>query len=67
MIDQQRNILFIHIPKNAGTSIERDLFPDFDFKGPSSRKALYGFDPELGINLQHATLQQLLDLNLIHA
>ena len=65
MIDHNRKLLFIHVPKNAGTSIERNVFDGYGFLGKSSREHLYGFDRELGFNLQHATIKQLLDHQLI--
>ncbi|MCW5519174.1 sulfotransferase family 2 domain-containing protein [Aureitalea sp. L0-47] len=65
MIDHKKKLLFIHVPKNAGTSIERVVFDSYDFSKGWSREYLYGFDQELGFNLQHATLKQLLDHELI--
>ena len=65
MIDHFKKLLFVHIPKNAGTSVERSIFDEFDFSLGYNKEYLFGFDPELHINLQHATLNQMLENQLI--
>ena len=50
----EKNCLLLHPGKTAGTSIERALSPErMDAYTPHYQK-LYGFDPDLGIFLQHA-------------
>ena len=65
MIDRKRKLLFIHIPKNAGTTIERTVFPNHDFKTGYSKEYLYGYDKAAQLNLQHASVIDLLGNYLI--
>lgn len=65
MINREKKLLFIHIPKNAGTSIERSLFKDFSFSNNFSKDILFGYDKNTCINLQHATVEQLLEYRYI--
>ena len=66
MISHKHKIIFIHIPKCAGSSIKNFLFdyPKLDWREPNY-DLLYGWCPERKIHLQHATSNQLLDLGLI--
>ncbi|MBR9910204.1 MAG: sulfotransferase family protein [Gammaproteobacteria bacterium] len=66
MIFHKHRLIFIHIPKCAGSSIgsfysEGKKFnweePDYEY--------LYGWCPKRQIHLQHATAKQLLDTDLI--
>lgn len=66
MISHKHNFIFIHIPKCAGSSIKDFYFdkPKLDWKVPNY-ELLYGWCPKRKIHLQHATSQQLLELDLI--
>ena len=65
MISHTHKIIFIHIPKCAGSSVEV-YFKNktFDWTKPSY-KNLTGWCPKRKIHLQHATSKQLLELDLI--
>jgi sulfotransferase famil protein len=66
MICHRSKIIFIHIPKCAGSSI-RDFYfddPKLDWKTPNY-ELLYGWCPKRRLNLQHATPKQLIEGNLI--
>ena len=66
MISHQHKIIFIHIPKCAGSSIKDYYFnsPQLDWKTPNY-DLLYGWCPKRKIHLQHATSKQLLETELI--
>jgi len=66
MISHKYKLIFIHIPKCAGSSIKDYYFdePDVDWKVPNY-KILYGWCPKRKIHLQHATSKQLLETGLI--
>jgi hypothetical protein len=66
MISHKHKCIFIHIPKCAGSSI-RDFYfdtPRLNWKLPNY-ELLYGWCPKRKIHLQHATSQQLLELDLV--
>jgi len=66
MISHEHKIIFIHIPKCAGSSIEVYFKQKpFDWTKPNY-KNLTGWCPKRKIHLQHATAKQLLDLDLIN-
>ena len=65
MILHSHKLIFIHIPKNAGSSIESFFgVKPFDWKIPNY-DVLTGWCPERCIHLQHATPKQLLETDLI--
>lgn len=66
MISHKLKIIFIHIPKCAGSSIKDFYFdkPSYDWKTPDY-ECLYGWCPERKIHMQHATPKQLIETNLI--
>lgn len=65
MISHHYKVIYIHIPKCAGSSIERYFgAKPFNWKEPNYDK-LVGWDPKRKIHLQHATPRQLLELDLI--
>ena len=66
MISHKYKLIFIHIPKCAGSSIKDYYFdePVIDWKVPNY-EILYGWCPKRQIHLQHATSKQLLETGLI--
>ena len=67
MISHKHKVIFIHIPKCAGTSITELLFKDvkLDWKKPNY-DIHYGWCPERKIHMQHATPEQMINLGLIN-
>jgi len=57
MVNHKHKVIFIHIPKCAGTSI------DSAFNGG---KPYYDWNPELGVWMQHASILQLKKQGLWH-
>ncbi len=65
MISHQDKLIFIHIPKCAGSSFEKLLKGrPFDWREPDYDR-LVGWCPKRRIHLQHATARQLLELELV--
>lgn len=66
MISHKHKCIFIHIPKCAGSSINKFLAEGnvLDWSTPNY-DLLYGWCPERKIHLQHATSKQLIETNLI--
>jgi hypothetical protein len=53
-------VLFLHIPKTGGTSVEKWLRPLSSTKRVD-RDLLLGWDPNTNLHLQHLTLQEVVD------
>ncbi|MGR7812012.1 sulfotransferase family 2 domain-containing protein [Lacinutrix undariae] len=66
MISHKHKIIFIHVPKCAGTSIKDYYFdtPNLDWKTPNYEQ-LYGWCPKRKLHMQHATPKELLETELI--
>ena len=64
MICHKHKCIFIHISKCAGTSVERAF--GYYINTPVALAAHLGWDEEHNLYRQHATPQQLFDLNLIN-
>lgn len=65
MISHKEKIIFIHIPKCAGSSVEMFFgVKPFKWSQPNYEN-LTGWCPKRKIHLQHATAEQLLELDLI--
>ena len=65
MISHRYKCIFIHIAKCAGTSVENAFGVDTTNYKAEENNQLFGWDRENCVWLQHATPQQLFDLNLI--
>ena len=66
MIDHKNKFIFVHIPKNAGTSMENFLFPENFTLFPKtkeevlrSQEFLYGQDNDSKRFLQHLTMEEI--------
>ncbi|UZR99501.1 sulfotransferase family 2 domain-containing protein [Chondrinema litorale] len=65
MISHKHKVIFIHIPKCAGSSVESYFgVKPFNWEEPNYEN-LTGWCPERKIHLHHATASQLLDLELV--
>lgn len=65
MISHKHKCIFIHIAKCAGTSIEHAFGVNVKNFIAEENEFLFGWDKSNNLWLQHATPQQLIDLNLI--
>jgi hypothetical protein len=65
MISHKHKCIFIHISKCAGTTIEFSFGIDVKNYKAEENDYLFGWDKVNNLWLQHATPQQLLDLNYI--
>lgn len=66
MICHKHKCIFIHIAKCAGTSIEYAFGVDVENYNAKENDFLFGWDDTNKLWLQHATPQQLIDLNYIN-
>lgn len=57
MICKKRKIVYIHIPKTAGTSVEKLLFPKYNFNETPNYEICYGWDENFGW-LNHLTMRE---------
>jgi hypothetical protein len=68
MISHKHRLIFLHIPRCAGSSIEHTICSyrehTYDWRVPNY-DILFGWCPRRKIHLQHATAQQLLELELV--
>ena len=65
MISHKYKVIFIHISKCAGTSVEKAFGIDLSDNTETNNSNLFGWNQKHGLHLQHATPQQLLDYGLI--
>lgn len=65
MICHKNKLIFIHISKCAGTSIERALLQQKLSVNIPNYEFLYGWDPKAELFLHHATPKQLMELGLL--
>ncbi len=58
MICREHNIVFVHIPKTGGTTVEKMMFPNHSFSTDPDYSTLYGWDDRVGW-LNHLTMEQM--------
>lgn len=64
MISHKHKVIFIHIPKCAGSSVETAFGINVN-DNQLNEENLFGWDNKNKIYLQHATPQQLIDLKIL--
>ncbi len=64
MICRKRKIVFIHIPRTGGQSIEHILFPAYNFSDQENKNVLYGWNNKLGW-LNHLTCEEIVGNNYV--
>ncbi|WP_375239946.1 sulfotransferase family 2 domain-containing protein [Aurantibacter sp.] len=66
MINHEHKVIFIHVPKCAGSSVFKFFNKDLkvSWRTPNYN-VLYGWCPKRKIHLQHATTKQLIETELI--
>lgn len=66
MICHKKKLIFVHIPKCGGSSLNKFYFHKnhLDWKIPNY-ELLYGWCPDRKIHLQHATSKQLIETGLV--
>jgi len=67
VILRDKGLLYIHIPKTAGTTVDRHLYGSklYDVDTPNYEIG-WGWCPERKVWMQHLTLQELVDLELVN-
>ncbi len=66
MILRNIGVLFVHIPKAAGTTIERQLLgAELSYADKPNYEIAWGWCPERRVWMQHLTPQELVDLELV--
>lgn len=61
MICRKNKIIFLHIPKTGGTTVEKLLFPNHSFNAEPDYSTLCGWDDRFGW-LNHLTMDQIIKL-----
>ncbi|WP_339909347.1 sulfotransferase family 2 domain-containing protein [Symmachiella dynata] len=65
MISHEHKAIYVHVPKCAGSSVEKLLLPNRPQHDGPDYEHLFGWCPKRKIHLQHATATQMLDLELV--
>lgn len=61
MICKKHKIIFLHIPKTGGTTVEKMILPNHSFSAEPDHSNLCGWDDRFGW-LNHLTMDQIIEL-----